>query len=311
MKAMKIFYTLFFVLVGSTSFAQNQFHISQYAIHQPFINPASIGSFSEINMALIYKNQWTGFDGAPRLGGFNYNMPLGKEQKNFIGVNVIADQVGINTSTEISGSYAYKIKTGQNSRLIFGMSASLNLVRADLAEITAIDANDPLYTTNSPTFALPNFKFGSYFFRKNFYVGFVVPNILENKVIDADGIPEGDFSFNPENMHYYLHGGYRWRVKDKHDVIFSSLIKEVSGSPVQVDFNINTMFKDRFGVGLSYRTSNEVMANVQMYVIPQLLISYGFEYGFTALNSFYTGTHEIMMVYRVKSSNPTIAFPRL
>jgi len=299
------------VLFSLNVMAQNQFHIGQYAIHQPFINPASIGTFDEINMAIVYKNQWVKFEGAPHLGGFNYNMPVGKQHKNFIGLNAVMDKVGVNTSTEISGSYAYKITTGEQSRLIFGLSASLNLVQADLAEITAIDANDPLYTVNSPTFALPNFKFGSYFYRNNFYVGFVMPNILENRVVELNGVPEGDFGFNAKNLHYYLHGGYRWRIKDKHNVIFSTLMKQVSGAPFQVDFNINTMFKDRFGLGASYRSSNEIMANIQMYIVPQLLLSYGYEYGFSALNNFYSGTHEVMMVYRINSSNPTIAFPRL
>ncbi|OIQ37485.1 MAG: hypothetical protein BM555_00750 [Crocinitomix sp. MedPE-SWsnd] len=308
---MKKYLAIIAFLVGFNGISQNQFHIGQYAIHQPFINPASIGTFDEINMALVYKNQWVKFEGAPHLGGFNYNMPVGKQHKNFIGVNAIMDKIGVNTSTEVSGSYAYKITTGENSRLIFGLSASLNLIQADLANITAIDANDPLYTANSPTFALPNFKFGSYFYRNNFYVGFVMPNILENRVVELNGIPDGEFGFNAANLHYYLHGGYRWRIKDKHNVIFSSLIKQVAGAPLQIDFNINTMFKDRFGLGLSYRTSNELMANVQMYVVPQLLISYGYEYGFSALNDFYSGTHEVMMIYRINSTNPTIAFPRL
>jgi len=308
---MKKYLAIIAVLIGFNGTSQNQFHIGQYAIHQPFINPASIGTFDEINMALVYKNQWVKFEGAPHLGGFNYNMPVGKQHKNFIGVNAIMDKIGVNTSTEVSGSYAYKITTGENSRLIFGLSASLNLIQADLANITAIDANDPLYTANSPTFALPNFKFGSYFYRNNFYVGFVMPNILENRVVELNGIPDGEFGFNAANLHYYLHGGYRWRIKDKHNVIFSSLIKQVAGAPLQIDFNINTMFKDRFGLGLSYRTSNELMANVQMYIVPQLLISYGYEYGFSALNDFYSGTHEVMMIYRINSTNPTIAFPRL
>ncbi|MEO9532463.1 MAG: PorP/SprF family type IX secretion system membrane protein [Crocinitomicaceae bacterium] len=308
---MKKLLVLITICLGFNAISQNQFHIGQYAIHQPFINPAAIGTFDEINMALVYKNQWVKFEGAPHLGGFNYNMPIGKQHKNFIGVNAVMDKIGVNTSTDISASYAYKLKTGDNSRLIFGMSAALNLVQADLAEITAIDANDPLYTANSPTFALPNFKFGSYFYRNNFYVGFVVPNILENRVVEFDGNPKGEVKFNPANMHYYLHGGYKWRIKDKHNVIFSTLLKEVSGSPLQIDFNINTMFKDRFGLGVSYRTSNEVMANVQMYIVPGLLLSYGYEYGFSALNSFYSGTHEVMMVYRIGSTNNTIAFPRL
>lgn len=308
---MKKFILFFALLAGFTAQAQNQFHIGQYAIHQPFLNPASIGTFGEINMSLVYKNQWVGFEGAPHLGGFNYSMPLNKKQTHFIGMTAIMDKVGVTTSTEIAATYAYKIKTGDKSRLIFSISPSLNLMQADLDQIVTTDANDPLYTANSPVFALPNFKFGSYFYRNNFYIGYVMPNILQNRVVEVDGGPQGEVKFNAQNMHYYLHGGYKWDIKEKHHIIFSTLLKQVSGSPLQVDFNINTMFKDRFGLGVSYRSSNEVMANVQIYIVPQLLLSYGYEYGFSALNNFYSGTHEVMLVYRVKSSNPTIAFPRL
>lgn len=308
---MKRILVLVAVCIGFGGQAQNQFHIGQYAVHQPFLNPASIGTFSEINMALVYKNQWVGFEGAPHLGGFNYNMPLNKRQTHFLGMTALMDKVGVNTSSEISASYAYKIKTGDKSRLIFGVSSSLNLVKADLDEITTTDANDPLYTNNSPVFALPNFKFGSYFYHNSFYVGFVMPNILQNRVVEVNGGPKGEVKFNAANMHYYLHGGYKWTIKEKHNIIFSTLFKQVSGSPLQIDFNINTMFKDRFGVGLSYRTSNELMANIQLYIVPQLLLSYGYEYGFSALNNFYSGTHEVMLVYRINSTNATIAFPRL
>lgn len=304
--------TLFTLFIATClgGFSQNQFHIGQYAVHQPFLNPASIGSMNEINMALLYKAQWVRFEGAPQMGGFNFNMPLGKTQTNYLGLTFVNDRVGINSSNEISGTYAYKIKTGDKSRLIFGVSASLNLVKADLAEAEIIDIGDPIYSSNSPTFALPNFKFGSYFYKNSFYVGFVIPNILENKIIDDNG-PSGDFSFNPKNIHYYLHGGYKWRVKGKHDVIFSTLIKEVSGAPLQFDLNLNTMFKERFGLGVSYRSSKEMMLSMAIYLAPQWLLSYGYEYGFSELNKFNLGTHEILMVYRFNSTNATIAFPRL
>lgn len=299
------------VCIGFGGQAQNQFHIGQYTIHQPFLNPASIGTMDEINMSLIYKNQWVGFEGAPHLGGVNYNMPLNKKKSHFIGLTAIMDQVGVNNSTDIALSYAYKIKTGENSRWILSASADLNLIRANLDEIVTTDPNDPLYTNNTPVFALPNFKFSSYFYRNNFYVGFVMPNILQNRVVEVNGGPTGEVKFNAKDIHYYLHGGYKWTIKEKHNVIFSTLLKQVSGSPLQIDFNINTMFKDRFGIGLSYRSSNDLMASMQIYIVPQLLLSYGYEYGFSALNNFYSGTHEVLMVYKLGGSNQTIGFPRL
>jgi len=33
------------------------------------------------------------------------------------------------------------------------------------------DANDPLYTSSTPVYPLPNFKFGTYYYFKKFYVG--------------------------------------------------------------------------------------------------------------------------------------------
>jgi type IX secretion system PorP/SprF family membrane protein len=293
------------------SIAQNQFHIGQYAIHQPFLNPASIGSMETINLAMLYKKQWVKFEGAPHLQGFNFNMPLTKAKKSFVGLNILNDKAGLNNSTEVSGTFAYKFKTSKKSRLIFGLTASLNLIKSDLSDASIIDVNDPLYTSNTPTFAVPNFKFGAYYYFKKFYLGFVAPNILENKVIQTDGVQGGSYGFNPKNMHYYIHSGYKFDLKNKNSIITSVLVKEVSGSPLQVDFNVHTMFKQRFGLGITARTSKDVMGTVSMYIIPELLLSYGYEHAFSALNQFNSGTHEILLIYKLNGGHQTIAFPRL
>jgi len=307
----QIFITISIALIAFSADAQNQFHIGQYAVHQPFLNPASIGTMENINLAMLYKKQWVKFEGAPHLQGFNVNMPLGSAKKSYVGLNLLNDKAGLNNSTEVSGTYAYKLKTSSKSRLIFGATASLNLVKSDLSEASIIDAGDPLYTTNTPTFALPNFKFGTYFYRRNFYLGFVAPNILENKVIDKNGNPEGFFGFNPKNMHFYLHSGYKFDLKNDNSLIVSMLAKEVAGAPLQFDLNLHTMFKKRFGFGVTARTSKEFMGMISMYLMPELLLSYGYEYSFTALNQFNSGTHEILLVYKINGGQGTIAFPRL
>jgi len=309
MKQLILTFTIIFSSLNL--FAQNQFHIGQYAIHQPFLNPASIGTMETINLAMLYKKQWVKFEGAPHLQGFNFNMPITKAKKMFAGINILNDKAGLNNSTEVSGTFAYKLKTSKKSRLIFGLTASLNLIKSDLSDASLIDFNDPLYTTTTPTFALPNFKFGTYYYFKKFYIGFVAPNILENKVIETNGSPDGFYGFNPDNMHYYVHSGYKFDLKNKNSIITSLLVKEVAGSPIQLDFNVHTMFKDRFGLGVTVRSSKDAMGVISMYVIPQLLISYGYEYAFSELNQFNSGTHEILLVYKVAGGKQTIAFPRL
>lgn len=290
-------------------FGQNQFHMGQYMVHQPFINPASIGSYQNPNAAIFYKNQWTGFAGAPELQGLNFNMPFGNKQ-HFAGITVIHDKVGISDATEISGSYAYKIKTGLKSRLVFGLSASLNLLQSNLAELHIQDANDPLFSANTRTFALPNFRFGTYFYMKKFYVGFTVPNLLENKIV-YKGQLEGQASFDFENLHYYLHSGYRWNLNDNTDLNTSVMLKEVSGSPLQIDFNAQVLFNKKFGIGTSYRTSKELLAMASYYLVPELLLSYGYEFNFADIGRYSNGTHEILLSYTFNPpSKPIVEIPR-
>lgn len=56
--------------------AQQQMHLSQYALHQPFLNPASTAMIKNMNGALVYRHQWTGFEGAPKVAGVNFNVPF-------------------------------------------------------------------------------------------------------------------------------------------------------------------------------------------------------------------------------------------
>jgi len=53
---------LIFIIViaffSSVSHAQNQFHLSQYMVHQPFINPGAVGAFESLNGSLFYRTQW-------------------------------------------------------------------------------------------------------------------------------------------------------------------------------------------------------------------------------------------------------------
>lgn len=307
----RIIITLLAILTIVTAQSQNQFHVGQYAIHQPLVNPATISTYNDITFGLLYKKQWTGLTGSPNIQGFTFSMPLDQRKKHFIGTNVLNDNIGINNSTEITGTYGYKIRTSINSRLILAASASLNLVKSQLSDINTIDANDPLYSGNTPVYPLPNFKFGAYFFVKKFYLGFVIPNILENKVIEKNGSTAGYYGFDSKNMHYYLHGGYKFEFKHGNTFVPSFLIKQVAGAPMQVDLNMNFMFRQKFGVGLNLRSSKDAMVMLSMYILPELLLSYGYEYGLSELNKFNTGTHEILLVYRVRGKKDVIAFPRL
>ncbi|MCR9173485.1 MAG: type IX secretion system membrane protein PorP/SprF [bacterium] len=297
------------VLSGTSGFAQYEFHQSQYMVHQPFLNPASAGAAQSLNAALFYRQQWVGFDGAPAVGGFNINSPLGEERKNSIGLTLLNDRIGVNNNSQISANYAYSLIFENKSRLAFGASASLNMNQSDYSQVNTTVV-DPTFQEKTPLITTPNFKFGTYYHTKKFYVGFAIPNLLHNSIVENGGF-EGETTFDVSKMHFYLQGGYLFKLNDDWNLKTSTLLKQVSGAPFQADINMFGEYLDRFGLGLSYRTSNELALIAMFGISDAFHISYSYDLTFNPLRTYSTGSHEVMLVYTsVKNGTDRKAMPR-
>lgn len=297
MKLSKYILTAAVALIGTAGLAQNQLHLSQYMLHQPLLNPAAMGSYNNLNGALLYKHQWTGFDGAPKIQGFNINTPLGGGN-NYLGLTVYNDQIGVNHRMDISASYAYRGQIDDESAIVFGMSATMALMQSNLAEVDVPDANDPVFQANTETFIAPDFKFGAYYFTRKFYVGFALPNLLNNQVIYDNGYG-AKTEFDVNNLHYHLHGGYEFVLSENTDLNVSTLIKQVSGAPMQIDLNAQVVFNKKFGIGASYRTAKVINGLVNFRFTDYLMLGYAYDYNFNELSKVSTGTHEILLVYNL------------
>jgi len=298
---------IIFILVG---YSQNQYHISQNMMHQPLINPSVIGSYSNLNGALFYKNQWTGFEGAPEIGGFSINTPLNKNNHS-LGLTLINDKIGISNIKDLSLSYAYKLKFNENNYVTFGLAGTMIMMQSNLGQLDVIQAGDPLFQSDTRTFTMPNAKFGAYYFRNNFYFGFAVPNILKNK-IETSGIAAGATSFDASNIHYYAHSGYQFKLNEVFKTNLSVLLKQVSGAPLQIGVNGQVVYKDLLGAGVSYRTSKELVAMLNYRINPQLKFGYAYDYNMGLIGTYSNGTHELIIVFELIKENtiPIIEVPR-
>lgn len=290
---------LFFSMLLGSAFSQNQINLGQYMIHQPFMNPAASNSYLKPTFAVFYRTQWVKFTGAPVTQGFNAILPL-KSMKHTVSLTAFHDAIGINNNSEVSLSYAYGLKVGLNARLSFGFSASLDLLQADYASLHTIDQNDPLFQAKSPLTPLPDFKFGAYFFKNRSYIGFALPNMMNNKIeFTSSGVSKGTTGFDPKDLHYYFHAGHGFVLNEKLDLNASTLIKEVSGAPVQLDLNAQLMYARKIGFGISYRTSKEALAMLTYQPVPVFKLSYGYEYNFGQIGSYSSGSHEILLIYQL------------
>ncbi|MFM1875458.1 MAG: hypothetical protein RL266_1195 [Bacteroidota bacterium] len=285
------------LFLGTETKAQQQLHISQYTLHQPFLNPASIAMNNNINGALVYRQQWVGFSGAPSVAGFNFNMPF-KKKKNFLGLTVFNDRIGVNNRTDLSLSYAYRISLSQKSSLSFGLAATVAMLKSNLSDVETTDDGDPVFSSNTKTFAAPDFKFGINFFMERFYVGFALPRILDNEIIYQQGY-KGDIGFDYKTLHYHLHSGYKIRLSDRLDLPVAFLMKFVYGAPVQFDVNAMIDYNNIFAIGAAYRSQKIMVAMANVRITKYLRLGYAYDYNFTQLRQVNSGSHEIMLVFNL------------
>lgn len=285
------------VLFCVTASAQNQLHLSQYMLYQPMLNPASVASYNNFNGALLYRKQWVGFTGAPTVQGISFNAPL-KGKKHFVGFTLFNDKISVNKRLDFVATYAYRLPLSERSSLSFGLSAGIGTLQSNLSEVELVNPNDPVFAGNTQTFVAPQFKFGIYYFTKKFYAGFALPRLLDNKLIY-----EGDFknksSFNFKTMHYHLHVGRVFKLSDKFDLNASLLMKQVSGSPMQLDINVQAVYNNLIGLGVSYRTAQIMVAMLNVRITKHFKLGYAYDIDMSPLKNVSSNSHEIMLIFHL------------
>lgn len=296
----KIMHITVSVLLSVSLKAQNQFNLSQYMLYHAFVNPAAIGAYEQFNGAVYHRSQWVGFNGAPTSQGFNANLPF-KSAKHTIGLAYLHDQIGANNNNEISLGYAFKARLTPKTSLLLGLMATANILKSNYTTLALNDAVDPSFNSNT-TAVLPNFKYGMYLQNERYYVGIAIPNLMENKISGG----KGEVSFNADNLHYYLQAGYLFRLGERSDLGLSTLVKQVSGSPLQADLNLQYIFNKKFGIGASYRTSNDLVGLVNFRVTPMFKLAYSYDYTLSALRRYNSGSHEIMLIFNLVNDKKTI-----
>jgi len=286
--------------ISPNLFAQQRSSYNMYNIYQPIVNPAAMGSYDQFTVAGLFNTQMVGFDGAPVNFLADITAPIAKTNL-IIGGQVLHDRIGARNRTQLSASFAYRIPINLRNYISLGLTASIQLTDANFTELVQTDPNDPLVLNQSYQLWSPDFRFGAYYFRDNFYAGVSVENIF------TTSFDQPSVRVNSDNIHFNLHTGYDFRLTSCFNLQPSLLWRQVSGSSTQLDVNLQLKYKDRFGVGVSYRTINTLVFQTNVKIAGQFTMGYSFNMGMGMANlTEYTG-HEVILMYNVSKSKKKIA----
>jgi type IX secretion system PorP/SprF family membrane protein len=285
---------------------------SQYYFNALAVNPAYAGSRESLTMTGLFRRQWLGISSAPVTQTFSVHAP-DYSRRNGFGLTIVNDKISYLGQTWITASYAYRIDMGKH-KLAFGLNGTVFNWRINWSKAVLIDQQDDVPGRYGDSYWMPNVGAGIFFYGPRAYAGISAPHLLMNS-FGANGpsisISNTNSSIAALRRHLFIMGGYVIEFSKDFQLKPSTLIKHVYGAPWQADINLNAYILRKLGIGASYRSGDGIVGILEYQFSNQLRAGYAYDYPFTALRRYTSGSHELMLSYEFHYKNDAVVSPRV
>jgi len=282
---------LSFSLLSAVLFAQNDVQFTHFVFNKLSYNPAYAGAAEAPVLSALYRNQWVNLDGAPVTATLNYHTTLSKDRVG-LGFSITADKVGMVNTNSIEANYSYRFSAGEG-KLSLGVNGRLEQGTVKWSEAAPLELGDGSIPAAEEQRLSPNFGFGLFYQRSNFYLGLSIPRLMRTTIyrdLSIDGSRSGYRTF-------YLMSGLVTEIAEKVKFQPGAMISYNSSAPFEVDLNANLIFMDTFWLGGNYRLGDSFSALIQYQFTPRLRTGVAFDFTMTELNSYTNGSIEVMITY--------------
>lgn len=303
-KNIKKIFTIITMLSVFGVAAQQDPQYTQYMYNTLSVNSAYAGSLGHLAITGIYRTQWVGLEGAPNTQSFTLDTPIAKNLG--LGLSVVSEEIGPSEEQYVDANFSYTIQSGLTHKLSFGIKGGGRVINIDWTKGSHREP-DVQFRENITNKFLPVVGAGLYWHGERDYIGIAVPNFMTRERYNYDDIADDLVN---ERMHVYLIGGIVFDLSAHTKFKPAVLVKYVAGAPLIADFSANFMFNNAFTLGASYRTGDSVSALASLQITPQFNVGYAYDYATTELQTYNSGTHEIMLRFELVSRKKGLKSPR-
>ncbi len=310
----KLFLILALFVTAPAIYAQQEAQFTQFMYNQLYLNPAYAGARGMPSFTLIYRNQWTGFKGAPVSKLLSFNAPLFGDRVGF-GLTFHNQTIGIFNNWSGAMAYSYHIKINEESSIRFGLQGKMQYYGIDFSDPSVV-IRDPTdqsikYDQYADQYSA-NFGAGIYLKVKQMFLGIGAPAFFPNEVGFNASTLVPDIA--EEASHFYLMAGTLVPLSDNIQFKPTILAKYVKNAPLNMDFNASVVFNVVFTAGLSYRTggqgSGDSVDLLALYQIKNFAIGAGYDIPLSTIKDHTGGSLEILLRYDFIKEASDIANPR-
>ena len=292
----KIVLCILFIMAFGKLYSQLQPMSEQYIVDGLSINPAYAGRREALSIAISYRHQWVGFEGAPVTQTGSIHSPLLHENVG-VGLLFMNSEIGVTQESGIMSNYSFSFRTGRG-RMSLGLGAGVILKNKNPNKLRSVDPDDEVLSSAEEAYYMPDFSAGVYYNTDNFFAGFSMPFFIHHRFNSAKG--EYELYHDFEKCTYMATGGYLWEISDDFKLFPNTLYRYNPKGHQQADMSLYMILGEKFWLGGSYRTENQMIFTFQYQITNQLRIAYSYGTENTALSRYNKGTHEITLQYDFK-----------
>ena len=294
----KLISLLVIVVSVSGLYAQQDPQVSLNKYNILPVNPGFAGSNEAICASVLYRQQWMGFDGAPKTMIFSGDMAL-QSINSGVGLNIMSDKLGFENNTYFNANYAYRLDLG-GGKLGLGVGIGF-LNKAMDGEWKTPDQLNNIQQNPYADPAIPHtegkmvfdFNFGAFYRSKDdkIYGGISTTHLTQPELKYEDG------KMPFIRRHYYVIAGSFIQLPDKNYGIWPSAFVKYDGATAQYDLNLMLEYRKQFRGGLSYRFGDAVVAMVGFTTQSNITFALAYDITTSNLRSYESGSLEFLAKY--------------
>ncbi len=287
---------LFLVLIASPGYSQQDPVTSQYMFDILTYNPGFAGTSGMVDATAVNRQQWVGFDGAPRTTLFNISAPVSIFKiKSGLGLVVESDNIGFDKDISISGVYSYILDLDFAK---LGIGINLGILDEAINPAWVIPQGegftqpdqDPLIPVNNESAVAFDAGLGAFLKADKYYVSVSITHINQPTIKFSKGETY-------VSRHYYLTGGYTLQLPNPSLELLPSIFGYSDGKAVQFNVTSLVRYNKKIWGGVSYRAGDAVIGIVGFQLFNGIRIGYSYDFTLSDISKSSAGSHELMVDY--------------
>ena len=284
------------ICIGHTNAQQLPLY-SQYLNNEFIINPAFTGNTGESTIQIGYRNQWTGFKGAPSMVTLGGQTNISNKNMGIGGLLFANNTGGAIKQTGGMLNYSYFVKVNSLSRFAFGLSAVFNQYSYDASSIQALNTSDVSLFTSTKAF-VPDINLGIAFINNDLKIGLAVDQLFQTRIKSWNALNMQISSQNQLVNHYNFSISNKYQLNNSVEMEPYFVTRNISKNTFQFDLGSRFTYNKKIFGSIAYRLKD---AFIFVVGIKHNNLSFSYSYDLTTslLRQYSYGSHEIFLRYHI------------